>query len=435
MKRLIALLVVAVWMLSCTPVLAKDGASLAPVPDVRGASAVVAGAQTGQVIYEKGSAQTQFPAGLTKLMTSVVAFENAGMDQLITIPDNIASYLSPLEPSTNLKPGEELTSGDLIKGVLVGSANDAAIALAIHCSGSVEQFVAQMNETAHALGMTATSFCNPTGAQDVNQVTTAQDMLLLYCHLLRSDELREIIESGAINVPATQLSQRRTYWTNNHMFSQRLATKYLYGPAKGGKATSSSAGGSSVITHARQNGIELVCVVLNSPQDQGIDYAMVDSKALLTYAYSNFLSVPVVKQGDMIYKTNAKSAAGDDNLLLCAKAPLNGLVLKTDKSSSIAKTLDLPKHCFAPIKQGDILGKATYTYQGKVVGTVDLVSANNISRNFVKHIFNSIFWLFSLPFAKVVLALMLAAIIVYAGLVANQINRKKSRRKNNRKKY
>ena len=149
MRKLLALLCVLLSLLPCR----------ALASDVSAVAAVVADADTGQVLYEKNAHRQMRIASTTKIMTALVVLEHCELQETVTVrPEHMAEG-----SSMYLVPGEVLTVEALLYGLLLCSGNDAALALADHCGGSVERFVAWMNEKAAALGMTGTSFANPSG--------------------------------------------------------------------------------------------------------------------------------------------------------------------------------------------------------------------------------------------------------------------------------
>ena len=143
--------------------------------DVSATAAILMDAATGQVLYEKNADRRMLIASTTKIMTALVAIEHGGLQETVTVRQEHMVEGS----SMYLKPGEEITVEALLYGLLLCSGNDAALALADHCGGSVEGFVAQMNDKAGRIGMTNTSFANPNGLDDEAHYSTARDMARL----------------------------------------------------------------------------------------------------------------------------------------------------------------------------------------------------------------------------------------------------------------
>ena len=417
-------------------VLLIPAAYAADEPTIKAGSAILALANGGQIVFDKNSDGRVFPSGLTKLMTALAAYERLGMDASIEVSENISDYVSELDLTMNLKPGELLTSGDLIKSIIAGGANDAAIVLALESCGAVDEFVALMNTRAAELGMSSTAFVNPTGIHSEYQYTTARDMLALYKALRNLPMIKSVLDSQYITVPATNTNAARTYWTQNSLATGYYTSKYLYQYAKGGKTSSSSSGGYSIICGAVKRDVELICVVLNSALDGGVNYSFVDAKNMFEYGFNSFTLNSVTVQDSIVREIKVKNAKGTNRVLLQADNTLRCLILDDDDITSITSELDVPEYITAPLKKGDAAGKISYSYRGRPVGTVTLTVGNDISSSGLKATGNAIAWFFSLKVIKIILFVILAAVALYAAAVITLIRKtgiKKRRRKRRRR--
>ena len=142
-------------------------------------SCLVMEESTGEIIFEKDKDMILYPASTTKIMTVLLGIEMCELDEVVTVSANAVNIADPDATMLGLDVGEEIRMEDLCYGTLLRSGNDGAIAIAEHVSGSEEQFVALMNQTAQELGMTNTHFTNPHGLHDPNHYTTARDMAIL----------------------------------------------------------------------------------------------------------------------------------------------------------------------------------------------------------------------------------------------------------------
>lgn len=409
--------------------------TLADEPDIHASSAVLAMADGEQILFDKNPSERTYPGGLTKLMTALVVYDRCGMDEIVTVPDNISDYITPLEQSVNLKSGEEISTGSLINAIIVGSANDAAIALAIYCGGTVESFVDMMNSRAVSLGLKDTVFTNPTGNHDEMQYTTASDMLVIYKEICEISLLSNVVESTNVKIDATNKSQARTLWTTNSLATGFYTSRYLYPYAKGGKISSSSAGGYSIVTGAVKGNSRFIAVVMNSILDEGVNYSFVDAKKLFEYGFNNFTLRNIVRQDSIMHEIKVKNAKGTDRALLFANNPLRCFVLEDD-AESVTETKKIPEDIAAPVSKGEIIGSIDYTYRNRFVGTVQLAAGDAVEFNRVKYIGNSILWFFSLRFVKLFIFIIVSAIIVYVGVIAAIVakaHKKNKRRKRRRK--
>ena len=232
-------------------------------PDVKGTSAILASLSSSQTVYSKNPDKELPPAELTKLMTAYATYKIYGTDTVIKVADDIKEYTNSMETNMNLKAGEEITSASLIYGMIMGQANDAAVAVALNYGG-IEEFTERMNGFAKVLGMENTVFTNPTGSYDQSQHTTAADLLKLYREFYSSKQLYSFINQKNVTLPATNLSAERTYWTKNHLMSRFIYLDYVYDYANAGLSSVSSNGGYCVISSASKGTKDLVCIVLDS---------------------------------------------------------------------------------------------------------------------------------------------------------------------------
>ncbi len=168
--------------------LSPDPATIAPERPLSASSAIILDLDSAQVLYSSGPEEIRAMASLTKLMTALIIVENHSLDEWVTIPAEVSTATGSM---LHLREGQQLKVGDLLSGLLVPSANDAAISLAVHHSGSVSAFVKAMNDRAKELGLTRTGFVNPTGLDDFGQNSTARDLAFLTMYVLRHPEIVE----------------------------------------------------------------------------------------------------------------------------------------------------------------------------------------------------------------------------------------------------
>lgn len=224
------------------------------LPGVSAENAVLIEQSTGRILFEKAAHEKQSIASITKIMTAIIAIESRKMDERATASRE-AVYTEG--SSIYLEEGEKMTIKDLVYGLMLRSGNDAAVTIAEHIGGSVEGFVYLMNEKADWLGMTNTNFENPHGLDSEKHYSSAYDMALLMRYAMDNDIFREI--SGTERYK----SENRTYYWQN---KNKLLTKY-YEYCTGGKTGYTKKTGRTLVTTAKKNGMELIAVTLNAPDD------------------------------------------------------------------------------------------------------------------------------------------------------------------------
>ncbi|MEE1042373.1 MAG: hypothetical protein UH854_00245, partial [Clostridia bacterium] len=252
---------------------------------------------------------------------------------------------------------------------------------------------------------------------------------------LKNEELFEIVSSKNVEIPASNMSDARVYWTKNHLMSRFIYLDYIYPYANAGLSSSSSSGGYSVISSASKGTKELVCVVMNSVYETGVNYAMIDAQELFDYGFDKFSTVTVIKQGDLLYETKLKNHKGKDTLLLCAEKTIKAVILDGDDISSIEKKIVLEEPVKAPLKKDEVVGKMVYSYQGNLVGEVNLVAERNVKRSIIKTIISGVVWFFGLKAIKVILLLVMCIFGVLFVLVYNAARKRRRRRRNRRRNY
>lgn len=251
--------------------------------DISSTAAIVMETSTNTVLYSKNADQALYPASAVKVMTCLMALENSSLDDQVTMTATGVSGVTDGGANISAQLDEVFTMEQCLYAIMVASANDIALQVAEHISGSVEDFVAAMNTRAQELGCTNTVFTNPTGLPDENQHTTAHDMALIMEAAMANDTFRTIAQTTSYTIPATNVSGGDRVLTNNFTMINSSSDSY-YEPCIGGKEGYTEASGSTLVCEASKNNMKLVCVVLNGASGVTDDEAI----ALLNYGFDNF---------------------------------------------------------------------------------------------------------------------------------------------------
>lgn len=251
--------------------------------DISSTAAIVMETSTNTVLYSKNADQALYPASAVKVMTCLMALENSSLDDQVTMTATGVSGVTDGGANISAQLDEVFTMEQCLYAIMVASANDIALQVAEHISGSVEDFVAAMNTRAQELGCTNTVFTNPTGLPDENQHTTAHDMALIMEAAMANDTFRTIVQTTSYTIPATNVSGGDRVLTNNFTMINSSSDSY-YEPCIGGKEGYTEASGSTLVCEASKNNMKLVCVVLNGASGVTDDEAI----ALLNYGFDNF---------------------------------------------------------------------------------------------------------------------------------------------------
>lgn len=226
-------------------------------------------AQTGNILWAKDKDLPMPPASTAKILTASVVLDQSRINDFVTIP---AEALRVSGANSQLEAGEKLTVGDLLHAMLLGSANDAAVALALHAGNSVDTFVERMNQKARKLGAVSSRFLNPTGMPHPKQVTTAHDLALITKSVLENSEFRKIVISKRYAWKSARW--QGTLKNSNHLLS-------TYPGAIGVKTGNTREAGYCLVAAAQRSGETYIAVILKS-QEKSL---WQDAKKLLDYGF------------------------------------------------------------------------------------------------------------------------------------------------------
>lgn len=320
-------------------------------PRVEAAAAALADLDSGRVLFESGSHARRPIASLTKVMTALLVIERTRPTETVAVsPDAAAQTGAEL----GLVPGEERTVRELLLALLLQSANDAAVALAEHVSGSVDRFVAEMNARAGDLGMEDTEFRSPTGLDDEGR-STARDLLTLASEAFLNATFAGIVSTRFAKVPSDTGEPRR--------LQNRNALLWLYDGAFGGKTGYTAAAGFCLVAAAERDGLRLAAVVLGAPE-QAFDA----SAELLNHGFAAWERETIVTLGGETETLMVEGKAVPTKAVSTLSVLIpRGSVIETEVASDAGLSL--------PVDAGDPIGSLVATSDGRVVGEVALVAA------------------------------------------------------------
>jgi D-alanyl-D-alanine carboxypeptidase (penicillin-binding protein 5/6) len=324
-------------------------------PEVRAGAAVLADLDTGQVLYGANQGERLPIASLTKIMTALVTLERARPSEVVTVSAGAADPGPVVGVSQlGLVPGERITVEQLLYALLLQSANDAALALAEHVSGTVESFVTAMNRRAQRLGLTATRFASPNGLDDVGY-SSAGDLAAITRAAFDEPLFAQIVETKYHTEPPPQAGGvPRTIQNRNVLL-------WLYPGATGVKTGFTSAAGFCVVATAERNGLRLVAVVLGEPAEPFSDAA-----ALLNYGFTAFEHREVVGDGQDL----GTVMIGGRSVPVASGATLVGLV---PTGAEIRQRVSVRAGVTFPPGVGQMVGRLVVSVPSFRVGRVPIV--------------------------------------------------------------
>ena len=339
-------------------VLALAAPALAAAPRVTARAVLVENATTGEVLYRYHARERIPVASITKLMTALVALERTRLDDVVVVPPEAVGIEGS---SVGLAAGEPLQVGDLLKAILIQSANDAAWALAYHVSGgSVERFVALMNRRARALGLTDTHFVRPDGLDATGHVSSARDATRLARVAIRRRAIREIVRMRTATIAGG-----RTLTTWNDLLG-------TFPGLFGVKTGHTSEAGWSEVAAVRARGVTLYATLLGGATRDGRN---ADLARLLRWAISRYRVVAVIPGGRAY--AELPTEYGRSAVRLVAARPLARSV---HVGRPLVEQVVAPQSVSLPVTKGQALGEVRVYERGRLIGRRALVADRTITR-------------------------------------------------------
>ena len=295
-------------------------------------SALLIELNSGVTLFAHNAAERRYPASLTKIMTALLALEHGNLDDQITVSETALENLHEDGSTVGLQAGEIISLKDLLYCIMVASANEACNVIAEYISGSVDAFVALMNEKAAELGCTGTHFANAHGLHDENHYTTAQDLALIVQAAMAYPEFREISNTPQYTVPATNISEERKLYSTNKLISTTTDTSggnYYYSKAAGIKTGFTTPAQRCLISTATNDNLQFLGVILYAENAYNEETGSYDFRSFPEfinmceyfferYQYTTVLTTlyPVAEM-PVNQSAGAQSVGGDDHAFSC----------------------------------------------------------------------------------------------------------------------
>ena len=366
MRRLPAVCLAVLLLIPKIPVQAAG-------PEVKAPSAFVVEASTGKVVYEKNADEKRPPASVTKVMTLLLIFDALEQGKIsLTDEVTVSEYAASMGGSqVFLEPGEIQTVDTLIKCIAVASANDACVAMAEYVWGSEEEFVKKMNQRADGLGMSGTTFVNCNGLDAEGHVTTARDIASMSRELiLRYPQIHDYAGIWMEDITHNTARGSSTFTLAN---TNKLIRQYAY--ATGLKTGSTDEAGFCISATAKKNQMEMIAVVMGAGTSKE---RFQDAVSLLDYGLG--CCIKYIDEGKESLSPVKVKGGIKQEVSVEPEETFQYVDTEGSDLSKIKKKYK-PEACLeAPVTKGDKAGKAIYTLNGKKIGTVDLVAAENVKK-------------------------------------------------------
>jgi D-alanyl-D-alanine carboxypeptidase (penicillin-binding protein 5/6) len=339
-------------------------AAQSEMPDLsKAGGAVLIERDTLRILEEKDKDKKLPMASTTKIMTAILAIENGNLNDGITVSKNASGVEGS---SIWLGVGEHVTLEDLLYGLMLSSGNDAAVAVAEHISGSVDNFVALMNAKAIKIGAKGTNFANPNGLYDKNHYTTAYDLSLIAAYAMKNETFRKIVSTVYWEMPWEGHAYKRVLKNKNRNL-------WEYEGATGIKTGYTRDAGRCYVGSATKDGMELITVLLD-------DYDMFDdSRKVFDYGFTNYQKVNIVNKGDPLGDAAVQNGLEESVGAIAGASyayPCSG-----EELDSVRKTVLLDDSISAPVSRGDVIGKIEVYIGGGKMAEIPVMADSDVFEN------------------------------------------------------
>ena len=341
--------------------------------------------ENDEVLLEKGSDTRIFPTSTVKIMTGIVAIEALGEDlqKEVVITKEMLSQVAG--NNIGLEAGEVVTVEQLLYGTLVNSANDTAIALAYAAYGSVESFVAKMNEKATWLGAYDTYYANPTGMHNDAMVTTVADTAAIAKYAYSLPLFMEIVSTPKYVMAATNSSDYRNIYNRNCLISKYYNVNYFYKRAIGMNAGSTPQGGYAVCAVAEEpaTGLTYLAIVMGAEAVEKNLYNYINAIKMFEWAFTSFTYVEVLRADKIVCELPVNLSSTLDYVTL---VPEHAITVYLPSETVVATDIRYSYNTFsdvldAPVETGQEAGTITVLMGERILGSCALVTTSSVARS------------------------------------------------------
>ena len=404
--------------------------------EVAAKAALLIDPDTEEILYARNIHERLYPASLTKVMTALLVLEavdsgRIAMDTVLTASQTAIDNLPPDGSNAGIKVGEEMTVEQLLYCILVVSANEACDILAEGVSGSIDAFVDAMNAKAQAIGCEDTHFANTSGLQDGNHYTTAWDLYRITREAMKHEMFMPLCNTKVIEIPATNLSGPRTYYTTNYLLSPMRATGYVYQGAEGIKTGSTSDAGYCLISTATRSGRSLLSVVLGAEAvtledgDRQVQ-SFSETIKLFDWGFDEFSRQVILGTDELIDEVPVALSQEQNAVKVHPAQEIERLIPNDmDIAADIRREVTLVEGVDAPVTKGQVLGEITLRCGDTVYGTVELLADEDVSASRLLVFRRDLVLFFQRTSVRIAIGAVLALIVLIIILRLTVFNRRR----------
>ena len=391
------------------------------------------------VIYDKNSEVRFAPGALVKIVTGLLVIENcANIDQMVTAEYEWINEVVGTGSSTlGILSGEELSVRDLLLCMLVYNAADAANILVHYIAEDTETFVRMMNDLAARLGCANTHFTDPIGFDNDDQYTTAREIAAIYYYCINNGTFNEIISTDYFEIPPTNKSGYTRYLKTTNGLMNSNIQDYYYRFVKSGKSGVAGEDGCNSVSVASKDGYNYLCVIMDSHYtdfdgdkvDENMSF--VSAKQLYEWTFDNIKLRIVANPSTYVWEMKVKLSSEYDYVSLVPAEEISALVPSgVNAESLLIEPIPelMPDSVKAPVKKGEIIGRAAIKYAGETVAEVDLAAAFDVKSSPLKWLGDLLLTILKSTVFRIIFLAALALAVFFFLMAAHngRLNRKKS---------
>ena len=399
-------------------------------------AALLVDLNTGRTVYEQDADERIYPASLTKIMTCLLALENGNLSDVVTVSASALEDLDIDSSVAGLQVGEQMTLENLLYCMMVVSGNDACNVIAEHIAGSITDFVRMMNQRAYELGCLNTHFNNPHGLHDESHYSTARDLSIITQAALKSENFRQIVDTYEYQLPDDNVRQNiPKLKTTNMLIYRSMSNSLYYSRAHGIKTGYTSQAGRCVISEATGDGLDLlgiVCGAATTILDSG-DLLMenfTECARLFDYGFDNYSYLPIMSPLYPVDQVKINNSAGAEAVAVAPQDEIKVLLPNDYDPDKLVTDIQLNSDSVdAPVREGDVLGSATVTYAGEILGQTKLLAITDVARSEISSAAAGTGAYIQKNWWKwVVIAIFVAVGVILALIVLYQLRKRRYRR-------
>ena len=346
-------------------------------------SAILYEANTDTLLFSCNPDLRMSPSSLTKLVTAIVAIEQADITEPV-VADALTLSTIPWDAvSAGIQEGEEMSLLNLLYCMLVGSGNDAAAVIAVHIDGTMEKFAQRMNTFVASIGCTNSNFTNPHGLHDDDQYTTARDVAKILAYATKNETFTELISAKDYTVPATNKKSERYLVTNNYLISRSTMSLYYDSRVTGGRTGAANDGTRCLAATAQKGSMSLISVVLGCKNIYGPGGSIStfggfpETSALLDMGFQGLRSVQVIYPGQVLKQYPLANA--DSNLFIGVQNSSKTVLPSGIDNDDLRYVFQETGTMAAPIEQGAPFGIVNVYYGSNCIASAPLFALNKVN--------------------------------------------------------